>query len=174
MTNIEAGTAKTDTKKKLPEVYPEIDEAFFVSTSQHLDVPSILNEIYTKTLPMIKKIIRKYIKLDATAEVDDFLHQAYLALYDAMIAYRQEAGDTKFSTVFIWYLQKSFEKLCPMNERQVEIIYAAGASQIISYKRYLKIKRTLPENTNVRVMNRYVSLNQIIEDEGERKYGYEE
>jgi hypothetical protein len=61
---METGIAKTNTEKELPEVYPEIDEAFLVSTLQHLDIPSILNEIYTKTLPMIKKIIRKYIYLD--------------------------------------------------------------------------------------------------------------
>ncbi|MBW6486028.1 MAG: hypothetical protein K0B01_07785 [Syntrophobacterales bacterium] len=150
-------------------IIPEIDDIFLHTTMQQLDIPTILNEIYTSTLPMIRKIIKQYITLDVTTEQSDFLQQAYLALYDAVIAYRRDENGTKFSTVFVWYLQKSFEKLCPMNEKQVEIIYPDGGGEIVSYKKFLKIKRSLSRATATRVVNRYISLDQLMEDDGEKK-----
>jgi hypothetical protein len=97
----------------------------------------------------------------------NFLNQAYPALAVVARKYRQEASETRFSTVFVWYIQKYFEKLCPMNERQVEIIYSDGTSHIIPYTKYLKIKKTLSKNTETRVVTRYVSLDQMIENREE-------
>jgi hypothetical protein len=83
----------------------------------------------------------------------NFLNQAYLALADAAKKYRQEVSETRFSTVFAWFLQKYFEKLCPMNERQAEISYPNGVSQIISYAKLQKIKKGLPQGTETRIVS---------------------
>jgi hypothetical protein len=165
--DIKAGIMNNRESKE-QEVYPEIDEIFQNATLRGLDDATFLSVVYTRALPLIKTIIRKYIKIDTINDETDFLQQAYPALVAAARKYRQEASETRFSTVFVWYLQKDFEKLCPMNERQVEITYPDGISHIISYAKYLKIKKTLSRDTETRVVTRYLSLDQMIED-GEEK-----
>ena len=148
-----------------------IDDVFQVNTLRGLDILSILSEVYTKNLPLIRSIVKRYVKLETSNDMDDFLQQAYVALYDAMIAYRQDSTGTKFSTIFVWYLQKSCERLCPMNEKQVELIYPDGSSKIIAYKKYLKIKRQLPDDITAKITSLYVSFDQLNDEQGEKDYG---
>jgi RNA polymerase sigma factor (sigma-70 family) len=122
-----------------------IDEIFceLVKTVERTsDESFFIYELYQRLLPEIKSIARRYLNLDHALELDDLLSEAYLAIYDALLHYRNDRGQ-KFSTYVYWYFQKRFENLCCKDK--VVVVKDDDDISVISYKEFQKIKRSLEE-----------------------------
>jgi RNA polymerase sigma factor (sigma-70 family) len=122
-----------------------IDEIFceLVKTVERTsDESFFIYELYQRLLPEIKSIARRYLKLDHTLELGDFLGEGYLAVRDALLQYKRDRGH-KFSTYAYWHFQKRFENL--VCKDKIVVVKEDDDVSVISYKEFQKIKRSLKE-----------------------------
>jgi len=113
--------------------------------------------MYTRCMPLIKACVRRYEKLDAVSGREDLVNQAYLAVYEAVRTFNVKRSNAKFTSILTWCLQKQFESQCPSADKQVELIYPDGQTDLIPYKKFQKVKRSLPVGTEWTVTSRYTS-----------------
>lgn len=136
--------------------WQSVDEIFYKlgkTVERTSDESFFIYELYQRLLPEIKSIARRYLNLDHALELNDLLSEAYLAIYDALLHYRNGRGQ-KFSTYVYWYFQKRFENLCCKDK--VVVIKNDDGLSVISYKEFQKIKRSLPEGTKWIVESRLI------------------
>jgi DNA-directed RNA polymerase specialized sigma24 family protein len=136
-------------EQKIDDIFCELEKTF----GRNADGSFFIYELYQRLLPEIKSIARRYLNLDHALELNDLLSEAYLAIYDALLHYRNGRGQ-KFSTYVYWYFQKRFENLCCKDK--VVVIKNDDGLSVISYKEFQKIKRSLPEGTKWIVESRLI------------------
>jgi len=127
------------------------------------DENAAVHSFYTKCIPIIKKVAANYLTLDTINDMEDFLQQGYLAVLDTFRQYRhQDQTDLKITSYLVWQLQKVFADLCPPKDRIVVVNYPDGMAAIISYQKFQKIKRNLPDKAKYTVISRMSSMNEIL------------
>jgi DNA-directed RNA polymerase sigma subunit (sigma70/sigma32) len=136
-------------KQAVDKIFCELEQTVGRGTYEH----TFLEELYKKLLPEIQSVARRYLKLDRTLELGDFVDEGYLAVYDALLQYERDRGQ-KFSTYAYWHIQKRFENLCCKDK--VVVLKNGYNSSVMSYKEFQKIKRSLPEGTEWTVESRLI------------------
>lgn len=136
--------------------WQSVDEIFYKlgkTVERTSDESFFIYELYQRLLPEIKYIARRYLRLDHTLELGDFLGEGYLAVRDALLQYKRDRGH-KFSTYAYWHFQKRFENLCCKDK--VVVLKNGYNSSVMSYKEFQKIKKSLPEGTEWTVESRLI------------------
>lgn len=119
---------------------------------------SMTERMYYRSLPLIRSVLKRYEQLDVVNDRNDLLNQAYLAVHDAVNIYRPDSG-AKFSSILTWCIQKQFEKICPSSHKQVEVTHQNGSTDIMTYKKFQKVKNQLmAEGAEWKISSRYTQL----------------
>lgn len=103
---------------------------------------------------MVKSVISRYMNLDSSKDFDDYMQDAFLAVWTASLKY-DDNSKLSFKSFCYWYLQKAF---APKNTQYEVEIENDGKIIRMSYKDFLKIKRTLPKTAKYRTVNLFVQL----------------
>jgi RNA polymerase sigma factor (sigma-70 family) len=136
-------------RQKVDEIFCELEKTVERGTDEN----TFLEELYQRLLPEIKSVARRYLKLDHTLELGDFLGEGYLAVCDALLHYERDRGH-KFSTYAYWHFQKRFENL--VCKDKVVVVKNDDGLSVMSYKEFQKRKRSLPDGTEWTVESRLI------------------
>lgn len=136
----------------IPEAYLEDLDRQYESNSHYGS--DIINEIYQSSLPLIQSVASRYLPLTAIHELNDFLNAGYEALIAALNRYSLDTG-MKFSTFYVWYLQKHFSEMCPVDEKHVLVRIDDEVTRM-PYSKFQKVKRKLPRNAEWIVESRFI------------------
>lgn len=103
------------------------------------------NKAFQISQGLIRKIASRYTNLDPAVSIEDLISQSYIGLARACQKYDvAQYGAVKFSTVLTWYIQKSFQELCPSSFMAAELTTPDGEKKSVPYNEFQKIKRHLP------------------------------
>jgi|CryGeyStandDraft_6_1057127.scaffolds.fasta_scaffold18257_5 RNA polymerase sigma factor (sigma-70 family) len=121
-------------------------------------------KIFLKNQPFIKTLARKYSKIDPAVNEEDLFSEGYIAVVNAACSFNPQKGLT-FSSYLWWHLQKRFQSVLG-TDKIVEVKYKNGKKEVLAYREFLRIKRTLPEGTDWRVTSLLSSFEELV---GEKK-----
>jgi vacuolar-type H+-ATPase subunit E/Vma4 len=149
-----------DCKTSDSRITEVIDNEYEKISSGNSENEDVIYGLYLKSIPLIKSIAKRYVKLDIANDQEDFLNEGYMAVESALRNYRKDSNkdsDMKFSTFLTWCLQKNFEKICPSDDKLVEI-NGNGKPAVVSYKDFQKVKKKLKESegTTWTVFSRFI------------------
>jgi len=121
-------------------------------------------EIYLLNQPFIKTLARKYSKIDPAVSQEDLVSEGYVAVENALDSFDPQRGIT-FSSYLWWHLQKRFQSVLG-TDKIVEVKYNNGKKEVLAYREFLRVKRSLPEGTDWRVTSLLSSFEELV---GEKK-----
>ncbi len=100
--------------------------------------------------------------LEDDRDMYDFTMQDLFAVINNTFMYfRQYDNELKMASFLIWKLHKYFSEIgLPAEARMVLVNYPDGTNSIISYRKFLTIKRNLPKDTQYMVIPRFFSRHQ--------------
>lgn len=123
-----------------------------------------MSEIYLQHEKIIRALARKYSKIDPAVGLEDLMSEGYLAVVDAVASFDPNT-DLSFSSHLWWHLQKRFSAI--LSKDKVVEIKINGEKKTVSYNDFLRIKKSLPEDTEWKVTS---ILERLKEDREDREY----
>lgn len=126
-------------------------------------------KIYSEHQKVISAVAKKYSKIDPALNYEDLMSEGYIALMDAIESY-DPAENLSFTSYLWWQLQKRFHSILG-KDKVVEIKFD-GKNKLVSYEEFLRIKRSLPERAEWRVVSLKSPIELEIEEIGrDNPYG---
>jgi hypothetical protein len=92
--------------------------------------------------------------------------EGFIAVVEAINGFDLRSNLT-FSSYFWWHLQKRFHSVLG-TDKVVEVKHIDGREETISYREFLRIKRSLPEGTEWRTTSLLSSFDEVV---GKINYG---
>ncbi len=116
--------------------------------------------IFLKNQPFIKTLARRYSKIDPAVSQEDLINEAYIAVANAASSFNPERG-ISFPSYLWWHLQKRFQSVLG-SDKIVEVKYNNGKKEVLTYREFLRVKRSLPEGTDWRVTSLLSSFEELV------------
>ena len=124
--------------------------------------------LYKENMGMIRKIVRRYLHIDPAIEESDLIQEAIFPTKLAAEKLKQEKGKNitaaKASTILYFFIVKHMNSLFK-NSQIVKIIHPKGQESEMTYSKYQKVKKSLPEGCTVNIMNPFMSCKLDTESE---------
>ena len=122
---------------------------------------SALYSFYLRCLPIIKKVAVNYVNLDVASGMEDFINQGFFGVRETFFLYKNNSSSLKWTSFLVWQLQKCNAELCPQKDKMVVISDKEGDTEVLSYQKFQKVKRTLPSDAIYTVISRLSSLEDL-------------
>jgi len=132
--------------------------------------------VYNRMSPSIKKMIDKLERFDSSLDRCDLEQQAYLAIHDAVVNYRNFRDgakvNMKIETYAHWHLLKHMHATVDAN-RVIYDVYDQSGEQIGSFhgKEYFQKKYNLPEHS-IKTRCAEIDMTMVLngDDDGDRDW----
>lgn len=103
----------------------------------------------------------RYSNPDPSVGFDDLEQQGYFGAVNTFDHFRKGPEAMKITTYFHLHLKKSFAELCEAKNRLVILSFPDGKKEIISYQKFQKIKKKLPQEVTWTVISRFISYEML-------------
>jgi len=116
--------------------------------------------LYKRMTPMFNRISRRYTQLDRAVDQEDLLQACYEGMATALQKYRNTSSVGRLPVVCTFYAQKACAKLCPSDDKYVELYDRVTSQPIkrLTYATFQKQKRSLPANIEYTIVNRRIDI----------------
>ena len=119
-----------------------------------------IDELFKKSLPMIKFLARRYSTIDPAVGYEDLISEGYIAVGEAVKNYVFKKN-VSFQTYLWWVLKKRFQSVLRNGSKKVvEVEDRLGNKKLISYSEFQRQKVFL-EGKKWRVVSLNISFEEV-------------